>query len=151
LQGLSPVVVLGCLTPARSAYIIVAIVYALIALGLWKAKRWVFILAIFITLAQSVTFSSPSYVWDLALGLKFGPYITHLSHGAYCYVGAHFDASYHKPDFRMPQIYTFVHEDTFVLLNLFGIILTILLLIQFRRIGHQPSNTALEPTPVAPA
>jgi hypothetical protein len=136
LQGLSPMLVLGCLTPARYTYII----YALIALGLWKSKRWVFILAILITLAQLVTFSSPSYVWDLALGFKFGPYFTHLAYGGYSYVGAHFDADFHRPDSRMLQMYTFVHEDTFVLINLFAIILTILLLIQFCRIGRQTPN-----------
>ena len=94
----------------RAAYITVAIVYSLIALGLWKAKRWVFVLAILITLAQVVTVCSPSYVWDLAPGFKFGPYFTRLTYGAYCYVGAHFDFDYHQTDLRMSQIYTFVHE-----------------------------------------
>ena len=70
---------------------------------------------------------------DLAPGFKFGPYFTRLTYGAYCYVGAHFDFDYHQTDLRMSQIYTFVHEDTFVLVNLFAIILTVLLLVQFRR------------------
>jgi len=133
--------VLGCLTPARYTYITVAVIYALIALGLWKAKRWVFILAILITLAQTVTINSPSYVWDLAVGFKFGPFITHLAYGGYFYVGAHFDADFHRPNPRMLQMYTFVHEDTFVLINLFAIILTILLLIQFCRIRRQTTDS----------
>lgn len=133
--------VLGCLTPARYTYITVAIIYALIALGLWKAKRWVFILAILITLAQTVTINSPKYVWDLAIGFKFGPFITHLTFGGYFYVGAHFDGNFNRPDPRMLKMYTFVHEDTFVLINLFAIILTILLLIQFCRIRRQTTDS----------
>ena len=41
----------------------------------------------------------------------------------------------------MLKMYTFVHEDTFVLINLFAIILTILLLIQFCRIRRQTTDS----------
>jgi hypothetical protein len=149
LQGLSPLLVMGCLTPARNAYIILAIIYALIAWGLWKAKRWVFILAILIMLAQIVTFSSSSYTWDPALGLKVGPYFTSQTFGFEGYVGAHFDFCYRQVDFRIAKVYSFIHEYPFVWVNLFGIILAILLMISFCRIGREPPNTALEPTPTA--
>jgi hypothetical protein len=134
LQGLCPIFIFGCLAPNRDAYIIVAVIYALIAMGLWRAKRWVFILAFLTTLAQTMTISSPSFVWDFAPGFKCGLYFTHLHYGVFCYVGAHFDAYFHTLDPRILKMYSFIHEDKFVLLNLFAVILTILLFIQFRRI-----------------
>jgi|SRR5580692_9566349 hypothetical protein len=150
LQGLSPLLVMGCLTPARNAYIVLAIIYAGIAWGLWRAKRWVFILAILIMLAQVVTFSSPSYTWDPALGLKAGPYFTSQEYGVWCYVGAHFDFDYHRADYRIAKVYPFIQGQQFVWVNLFGIVLVILMLVALGQIRRQPPNTALEPTPTAP-
>jgi hypothetical protein len=151
LQGLCPILVFGCFTPSRYIYIVTAIVYALIALGLWKAKRWVFITATLVTLLQIVTVSFSSFAWGFFIGPTAGVFFSlphpQAEYGAFWRLGVYLNVAIDEPSTSLQRIYS-MHSNTFVLFNVFGVILTALLLIQFFRLGRQRPN-ALEPTATA--
>jgi hypothetical protein len=143
LQGLCPILFFGCLTPSRYIYIVTAIIYALIALGLWKANRWAFITAILVTLLQIVTVSFPSFAWGFFIGPTAGLFFSlpdpRAEYGAFWHLGVYFNVAVDEPSASLQRIYS-MHSNTFVLFNVFSAVLSALLLIQFFRIGRQPSN-----------
>ena len=153
LQGLCPVLIFGCIKPSNRVFLVVAIAYALIALGLWMSKRWVFVLAILVTFLQTVTFSFPSFAWGFYIGPTVGPFFTlplsQADYGAFFRLGVYFTVAVDEPGTSLQRLYQ-MSSNTFVLLNVFSIILTALLVIQFFRVGHQPPNNVLEPTATAP-
>jgi hypothetical protein len=144
LQGLCPILLFGCFTPPRHIYIVTAIIYALIAWGLWMAKRWAFVIAILITLLQTVTINSPSFSWSLFIGPTAGLFFTlplsQIAYGMYWHIGVYFTVAFDESSASIQKIYS-IQENTFVLFNVFGAILLILLLIGFPRVRQQETNT----------
>ena len=107
------------------------------------AKRWVFILAILVTFLQTVTVSFPSFAWGFYIGPTIGPYFTlplsQTEYGAFFRLGVYFNVAVDEPSASLQRLYQ-MDSNTFMLFNVFSIILTVLLLIQFFRIGRQPPN-----------
>ena len=117
------------------------------------AKRWVFVLAILVTFLQTVTVSFPSFAWGFYIGPTIGLFFTlplsQADYGAFFRLGVYFTVAVDEPGTSLQRLYQ-MSSNTFVLLNVFSIILTALLVIQFFRVGRQPPNNALEPTATAP-
>jgi hypothetical protein len=148
LQGLCPIFAFGLLTPSHRIYILTAAAYILIALGLWMAKRWAFITAIFVTLLQIVTVSFPLFAWGLFVGPTAGLFFTlpwpQAEYGAFWHLGVYFNVAIDEPSTSLQKIYS-MRSNTFVIFNAFSAILFFLLLIQFRRVDRQPPNKSPEP------
>jgi hypothetical protein len=141
----------GLLTPSHRIYILTAIAYALITLGLWMVKRWAFILAMLVTFLQIVTVSFPLFAWGLFIGPTAGLFFTlpspRAEYGLFWHLGVYFNIAIDEPSASLQKTYS-MHSNTFVIFNVFSAILFFLLLIVFRRIDGQPPNKSPEPTPV---
>jgi|GEM_PF-5220237 len=144
LQGLCPVLFFGWQTPSHHIYIATAIIYALITLGLWMAKRWAFVIAILVTLLQIVTVSFPLFAWGLFIGPSSGLFFTLPSpqneYGLFWHLGVYFNMAIDEPSTSLQKTYS-MHSNTFVVFNVFSAILFVLLLIVFRRINSQPPKS----------
>jgi hypothetical protein len=144
LQGISPFLFYRFLAPEWRLYLVPAVIYSLITLGLWMAKRWAFILAIAITLLQVVTVCSPLFTWHLLIGPGGGLYcalpLSQSQYGVYGRLGVYFAFGIHKPIAWIQKLY-WSQTDTFFLFNIFSALLTVLLLIRLRQIGRQRLNT----------
>src|SRR5262245_36003060 len=72
LQGSVPVLVFGFPWPVGLFLVAVAVIYAVVARGVWFSKRWALITALIITAPQLFVVSSKLFSWHFFIGGAFG-------------------------------------------------------------------------------
>jgi hypothetical protein len=139
LQGVAPAFVFGFWRPGGFFLLVVAAIYALLAWGVWASKRWALFLAMIFTVPQLMVISSKLFSWQFYIGGTFGVGVAPSSSlldtrlTSFCSWGARFDFAVSE---RCPSLlagYAFIHSETFILLNVFALLIFTTLLAALRR------------------
>lgn len=140
LQGVMPALVFGIWRAGGLFLLIVAVIYAVLAWGVWSSKRWSVIAAILFTVPQLFIISSKLFSWQFLIGGATGVGIAPSSSlfdsriSSFFSLGARFDFAVSE---RCPSLlanYTYIGSERFILLNAVAfLIIAILLSIVKRR------------------
>ena len=150
LQGVMPAVVLGFWHPGGLLLLVVAVIYAVLAWGVWSSKRWAIITAIIFTVPQIFVVSSGLFSWRFYIGGAFGAGIAPSSSlldtrfASFLSWGAGFDFAIFGRSRSLLDGFTYIHSETFILLNVIALLIFTLLLAALRKCRE----SAKPPSPI---
>jgi len=139
LQGLMPALVFGFWRPGGLFLLVVAVIYAVLAWGVWSSKRWAVIAAIIFTVPQLFIISTKLFSWQFFIGGAFGAGIAPSTSlldsriSSFFSLGARFDFAVSE---RCPSLlasFNYIRSETFILLNAVGFLIFAILLASLRR------------------
>jgi hypothetical protein len=139
LQGVMPALVFGFWRPGGLFLLLVAVIYVVLAWGVWSSKRWALIAAIIFTVPQLFVISTKLFSWQFFIGGAFGAGVAPMSSlldsriSSFFSLGARFDFAVSE---RCPSLlasFTYIRSETFVLLNVVALLIFAILLSILRR------------------
>jgi len=139
LQGVIPVLAFGFQWPVGLFLLAVAVIYAVLAWGVWFSKRWALITALVFTAPQLLIISSGLFSWQFFIGGAFGagiataPSLLDCRIASFYSSGARFDFAVFERSPSLLANFRYVQSETFVLLNVVALLIFALLLASVRR------------------
>ena len=139
LQGLAPAMLVGVARPDGWFLLAVALLYTLLAWGLWTARRWALLLALALTAAQLIVLSTPWLSWQFFVAARYGlgvasaPTIGQMPIFKTSGVGVRFDAAISEPSATLLATFAGVSSPSFMFVNLLALPPLVLLLVLARR------------------